>query len=70
MGGTGGYVSMERWQQQNPDNAKKQEEKLTNKLEDRHRKKVLDRINKQMGGGKREDRHEGYGKGKSEDKLS
>ncbi len=69
LGGTKGYVSMERWQQQNPEHAKKQEDKVVEKMEDRHRKKVLDRINKQNGGGKREDRHEGYGQGKGEEKL-
>lgn len=70
LGGTKGYVSMERWQQQHPENAKKQEDKVLEKMADRHRKKVLDRINKQNGGGKREDRHEGYGKGQGEGKLS
>jgi hypothetical protein len=70
MGGTKGYVSMERWNQQHPDSAKKQEDKIAKQMTDRHRKKVMDRINKEAGGGKREDRHKGYGKGSGEDKLS
>lgn len=70
LGGTKGYVSMERWQQQNPGNTKRQEDTLRIKMADRHRKKVLDKINKQAGGGKRDDRHKGYGKGKGEEKLS
>lgn len=69
LGGTKGYMSMERWQQKNPDHTKRQEEALHIKMADRHRKKVLDKINKQNGGGRREDRHRGYGKDQGEDKL-
>ncbi len=69
LGGPGGYVSMERWQQMNPDHTKRKEASLKIRMADRHRKRVLDRINKQMGGGKREDRNKDYGKGQGEDKL-
>jgi hypothetical protein len=69
LGGAKGYVSMERWQQQNPDHTKRKEEQLEKKMADRHRKRVLDRINKQMGGSKQEDRHRGYGKDQSEKRL-
>tara|TARA_R110002096_G_scaffold270637_1_gene464454 strand:- start:168 stop:611 length:444 start_codon:yes stop_codon:yes gene_type:complete len=70
LGGTKGYVSMERWQKMNPDHYQRKEAELHKKMEDRHRKRVLDRINKDMGGsGRRQDRHEGYGKGKREEKL-
>lgn len=69
LGGTSGYVSMERWQKQNPDHAKRKEEQLQKKMSDRQRKRVLDRINKQIAGGKRDQRHEGYGEGQSEEKL-
>jgi len=66
LGGNKGYVSMERWQQNNPDHAKKHEEELKNKMEDRHRKRVLNKINKQIGGDRSEDRHKDYGSGKEE----
>ena len=70
LGGPGGYVSMERWSRMNPDHAKQKEAVLEKKMADRHRKRVLDKINKQMGGGKSEDRNKDYGKGKGEEKLS
>tara|TARA_R110002094_G_scaffold194305_1_gene167667 strand:- start:821 stop:1132 length:312 start_codon:yes stop_codon:yes gene_type:complete len=69
LGGTKGYVSMDRWQKMNPDNTKRKEEELQTKMSDRHRKRVLDRINKEAGGGKRQNRHEDYGKGQGEEKL-
>lgn len=69
LGGTNGYMSMERWQQKNPDHTKRKEDELRTKMADSHRKKVLDRINKQVGGGRQDQRHEGYGKGQGEDKL-
>ena len=68
LGGTKGYVSMERWQQQNPDYAKRKEEQLTRRLEARRQKKLA-RINKQTAGNKREERHKNYGEGKRETKL-
>jgi len=70
LGGTKGYVSMERWQRMNPDHYKRKESELQKKMDDRHRKRVLNRINKQAGGGKRQDRHKGYGKGQREQRLS
>lgn len=70
LGGTSGYKSMERYQRENPGNARRLEDQLAKKMADRHRKKVLDRINKQMGGGKRGDRHKDYGDGQSEGKLN
>ena len=69
LGGTSGYKSMERYQKDNPGNTRRLEDNLAKQMEDRHRKKVLDRINKQMGGGKREDRHKDYGEGQGEGKL-
>lgn len=69
LGGTNGYMSMERWQQKNPDHTKRKEDELHKKMSDSHRKKVLDRINKQSGGGRRDQRHKDYGKGQGEDKL-
>lgn len=69
LGGAGGYVSMERWQKMHPDNAKRKEAQLEKKMEDRHRKRVLDNINKQTGGGKQKDRHKDYGKDQREEKL-
>lgn len=69
LGGNKGYVSMERWQQKNPDHAKRKEAGLEKKMADRHRKRVLSKINKQLGGGKREDRNKDYGEGQSERKL-
>jgi predicted nucleic acid-binding Zn ribbon protein len=69
LGGSGGYVSMERWQREHPDNTKRKEESLQKKMEDRHRKRVLNKINKQMGGGKRKDRNKDYGEGQGEDHL-
>jgi len=70
LGGPGGYVSMERWQRMNPDHAKRKEADLQERMADRHRKRVLDKINKQMGGSKRQDRDKDYGKGQGEEKLS
>lgn len=69
MGGTKGYISMERWQQQNPDHSKRKEESLRIKMEDRHRRRVLDNINKQTSGDKQDQRHKGYGEGQKERKL-
>jgi len=69
LGGPGGYVSMERWQAMNPDNAKRKEAELEKKMNDRHRKRVLDKINKDMKRQGRDARNKDYGNGK-EDKLS
>lgn len=69
LGGTRGYMSMERWWRQNPDHAKRKEDGLRAKMADRHRKRVLDKINKQMCGGRAQDRHKDYGEGQSEQKL-
>jgi len=69
LGGPGGYVSMERWQRMHPENTKRQEAELQKKMKDRRRKRVLDRINKQIGGGKRDQRHKDYGRGQKEEKL-
>lgn len=69
LGGPGGYVSMERYQRQNPENTRRLEKELTKKMADSHRKRVLDKIDKQIGGGKHDDRHKNYGDGQREDKL-
>lgn len=69
LGGPGGYVSMERWQRNNPDHTKRKEAGLQKKMADSHRKRVLDKINKQVGGEKRKDRHKDYGKDQREEKL-
>jgi len=60
MGGTSGYQSMERYWQQNPDIAKRKEEELNKKLNERHRKKVLDKIDKQARRYEAEKRGQGY----------
>jgi len=36
LGGPGGYVSMERWQQMNPDHAKRKEASLQTRMAARH----------------------------------
>jgi hypothetical protein len=69
LGGTKGYKSMERYQADNPGNSRRLQDQLETKMADRHRKRVLDNINKQMGGGKRGDRHKDYGDGQGEKKL-
>lgn len=69
LGGPGGYVSMERWQKQNPDHAKRKEASIENRMNERHRKRVTDRINKGPGGGRRGDRNKDYGEGQGEKKL-
>jgi len=69
LGGTKGYVSMERWQKMHPDHYKRKEEELQKEMGDRRRKKVLDKINKQVAGGKQANRHKGYGDGQGEQKL-
>lgn len=69
LGGAKGYVSMERWLKQNPDHAKRKEAELQKKMGDRHRKRVLDRINKGMKPRGRDERNTGYGEGKGESNL-
>lgn len=69
LGGAGGYVSMERWQRMNPDHAKRKEDDLQTKMGDRHRKRVLDKINKDIKQSGRDKRHTGYGEGQREEKL-
>jgi len=69
LGGPGGYISMERWQREHPEYAKRNEEQLEQKLADRRRKRVMDRINKQTGGDKRDQRDNDYGKGQQEERL-
>lgn len=70
LGGTKGYVSMERWQRMHPDHYKRKAAELEKQLADRKRKRVLDKINKQVAGGKRDQRHKDYGEGKGEEKQS
>lgn len=65
MGGTSGYMSMDRYWKNNPDIAKKKEEQLEKKLEERHRKKVMDRIDKH----KRRQGADKRGQGYKEDGL-
>lgn len=69
LGGCKGYVSMERWQKMNPDNARRKEAEITKKLEIRKARKHA-KLDKQKGGGKRDQRHEGYGKNNGEERLS
>ncbi len=69
LGGPGGYVSMERWQREHPENTKRLERQLEEKVTDRRRKRVLDNINKQIGGGKRDQRDKDYGEGQQEERL-
>ncbi len=69
LGGCKGYVSMERYQQQNPDNTKRKEASLEKRMAERHRKRVLDKIDKQLGGNKRQDRNKDYGEGQREERL-
>jgi hypothetical protein len=69
LGGPGGYVSMERYQRMHPDNTKRKQAQLENKLEERRRKRRA-RLDKSRGGTRREDRHKGYGEGKREERLS
>ena len=60
LGGPGGYVSMERYWQQNPDIAKKKEEALHKRLQERHRKKVMEQIDKQQRRSGSQERGKGY----------
>ena len=69
LGGNKGYVSMERWQEKNPDHTKRKEAAVEEKMADRHRKRVLDKIDKQLGGGRRGDRNKDYGSGQNEDRF-
>jgi hypothetical protein len=70
MGGTSNYKSMERFWADNPEIAHKKEDELNAKIEDRHRRRVLDKINKQMERAGKEQRHKGYGKGQGETRLT
>ena len=69
LGGTNGYVSMDRWLKQNPDHSKRKEAELEKKMGDRHRKRVLDKINKDMKRSGRDERNKGYGDGQGESNL-
>lgn len=60
LGGTTGYVSMERYWAQNPDVARKKEDDLEKKLQERHRKKVMDQIDKQQRRSGPQKRGKGY----------
>lgn len=70
LGGPGGYISMERYQRQHPENTSRLKRNADKKMAEQYRKKTLDQINKDMGSGKREDRHKDYGDGQRESKLS
>jgi hypothetical protein len=65
LGGTKGYVSMERWCQKHE---KHKGEELENRLKERRRKK-MEKINKQTRRQDRNDRYKGYGEGQSEERL-
>lgn len=70
LGGSKNYISMERWQRKHPEHYKRKEAQLEQKMADRHRKRVLDKLDKQIGGGKRDKRHKDYGQDQNEEKLS
>jgi len=70
LGGTSSYKSMDRYWAENPGLRRKKEEDLNNSLQDRRRKKVLDNINKQKERRGPDQRHEGYGPGGGEERLS
>jgi len=48
LGGPGGYVSMERWQSMHPENTARKKAEIEKKMNERHRKRVTDRIDKGM----------------------
>lgn len=60
LGGTNGYLSMERYWAQNPDIARRKEEELGKKLQERHRKKVMEQIDKQQRRSGSQERGKGY----------
>lgn len=60
LGGTNGYLSMERYWAQNPDIARKKEDDLEKKLQERHRKKVMEQIDKQQRRSGSQERGKGY----------
>ena len=47
MGGTTGYMSMERYMEKNKGNTRRLQDQLDSKLNERYRKKVLENIDKQ-----------------------
>lgn len=69
-GAKNSYVSMEKYWAQNPGLVRKHEDELAKKMDERHRKRVTDRINKQRKLLGKEQRHEGYGKGQGEQRLT
>lgn len=69
MGGTRGYKSMERFWSENPGLARQKEEEILKKRDERFRKQVLDRIDKQKPSNRKSNRHKGYGKGNGEERL-
>ena len=69
MGGTRGYVSMERYWANNAELAKTKQDNLNARMSERFRKRVLDNIDKQAKRSNSNDRHKDYGEGCGETKL-
>ena len=68
LGGTSGYMSMERWMKNNPEHAQRKEAEMMRTLEARKEKRNK-KINQSGAGGRAGDRHKGYGRGQQEQKL-
>lgn len=68
MGGTKGYMSIERYMQMNPDQYKRKEAEIMQRQAKR-RKDRMSRIDKSPTSQSPEDRHKGYGEGQGETKL-
>jgi hypothetical protein len=70
MGGTKNYMSMERYWAQNKGEQRRKEDALAKKMADRHEQRVTSNIDKQRERKGSDKRHEGYGSGHGEQKLS
>lgn len=69
-GGTRNYMSMERFWAQNKGEMRRKEDALAKTLAQRHTDRVTSRIDKQQERQGSDKRHEGYGQGHGEQKLS
>lgn len=69
MGGSRGYMSMERFWSKNKDERRRKEDAVAAKMAARHYDRVTSRINKQTERSGRDKRNEGYGEGQGEQRL-
>ena len=70
MGGSRSYMSMERYWSKHPGVARQKEDELAKTLATRHHDRVTSKIDKQQERQGSDKRHEGYGQGQGEQRLT